>query len=151
MVGLHALVRGAELLVNLGKRPRQGNDVPIVELALIVLKPITFTAFSNPDSFLYSPILLLLFRCVSCHGTRGFNLPGAKHPAHASFCQSCRSDSAFISVASISVTQSTRCLLSAIPLQHLLPPPNAPHQASKKGTALLRSLCMRLLGARNYW
>ena len=46
-------------------------------------------------------------------------------------------DYTFTPVASISVIQSTQCLLSAIPLQQLLPPPNAPHQASKKGIALL--------------
>ena len=66
--------------MTLGKRPRQGNDVPISELALIVLKPITFTAFSNSCSFLCLPILLLLFWYVSSHGTRGFNLLGAKTP-----------------------------------------------------------------------
>ena len=54
-------------------------------------------------------------------------------------------DYTFTPVASISVIQSTRCLLSAIPSQHLLPPPNAPHQPTTNGVAVRRSDCMRLL------
>ena len=135
--------------MNSGKRPRQGSDVPISELALIVLKPITFTAFSNPGSFLCLLILLLLFGYVSCHGTRGFNLLGAKTPGTCKLLlNSMLPTTPCTPVASISVIQSIRCLLSAIPLQHLLPPPNAPHQPPLNGVAVKWSDCMRLLASQ---